>query len=166
MKKIVFPAVAVVALIAAMPAFAEGGPKGDRGAMMLEQFDAIDADKDGKVTEAEIAAFRAARFVAADADKNGQLSAEELTAMHQGDAQGRMAKRSARMIEHLDTNADGLLSAEEFAEMGQRKSPFERADTDNDGAVTLAELQAAKEAHDGKGRGHGKGHGWWGIGGN
>ncbi len=164
MKRFAFPALALVTLVAAMPAWAEGGKRGGDGAMMLETFDAIDADKDGKLTEAEISAFRAARFAAADADKNGLLSAEELAAMHMSQATGRMAKRSAKMIEHLDADEDGQLSAEELAEMPMRQSPFERADADGDGAISKAELETMIEKHGGKGHGHGHGHGkgWWG----
>jgi Ca2+-binding EF-hand superfamily protein len=145
---------------------ADTGPKGGpKGAEMLERFEAMDADKDGKVTEAEIAAYHAARFAAADADGNGSLSAEELTAMQLARMQDRMADRSARMIERLDANADGQLSAEEMAKMGERKSPFERADADGDGGVTMEEARAAVEkgAKRGKhGRGEGRGdRGWW-----
>lgn len=155
MKRFVFPTLALVTLVAALPAWAEGGQKGGHGAMMLEAFDAIDADKDGKLTEAEIAAFRAARFATADADKNGLLSAEELAAMHMSEMSGRMAERSARMIEHLDTDADGQLSAAELAEMPKRRSPFARADADSDGAISKAELEMMIEKHGGKGHGHG-----------
>jgi Ca2+-binding EF-hand superfamily protein len=141
---------------------------GEMGAAkMMERFDAIDADKDGKVTEAEIAAFRAARFTAADLDKNGSLSAEELSAMQMAEMQTRMGQRASKMIERLDGNADGQLSAEEFAEMGQKKSPFERADADGDGAVSKAEVEAMIQKmadrggkHGKHGRGHGMGHGW------
>lgn len=166
MKLIAMPAMALVTLVAALPAWSEGGPMGGRSAMMMEDFDAIDADKDAKVTEAEIAAYRAARFAAADADKDGLLSAEELAAMHQAQEQTRLAQRTAKMIEHLDADSDGLLSADELAAMSERKTPFERADADNDGAITKAEIEAAMEEHGdnrhghGKGRGHGKG--WWG----
>src|SRR5690606_14342868 len=59
---------ATAALAEKMP---KGGP-GD-GPMMLQRFDEMDADKDGKVTEAEIRAWHDARFAAADADGNGSL---------------------------------------------------------------------------------------------
>jgi hypothetical protein len=147
---------------------ADNGPKGGpkEAAEMLERFEAMDADKDGKVTEAEIAAFHAARFAAADADGNGSLSADELTAMQLARMQERMAGRSAKMIERLDANADGQLSAEEMAAMGERKSPFERADADGDGGVSKEEAQAAvqkagKRGKHHKGEGRGDRGGWW-----
>ncbi len=156
-------------------AFAEKGPKDGLGGPFMEQrFDELDADKDGKVTEAEIQAWHAARFAAADADKNGTLSADELTAMQVARMQERMAERSARMIKKLDANGDGQLSAEEMAQMGKRETPFERADADGDGAISKEEALAAvdhgKSGKGGKGGKHGKrgDHGgpdgfWWDL---
>ena len=68
--------VAAAGAVAATAAFAEMGPGGmmgghggmGGGAMLLQEFDTLDADKDGKVTPAEIAAQRQARFAAADAN--------------------------------------------------------------------------------------------------
>ena len=146
---------------------AEVGPDGQGPAHLMDRFDAIDADKDGKVTEAEIEAFRAARFAAADIDKSGSLSAEELSAMQMQEMQSRMGQRAARMIERLDGDADGQLSAAEFAEMGKAKSQFERADADGDGAISKAEAEAAVQKMADRGGKHGKrghdghGKGWW-----
>ncbi|NGM46349.1 histidine kinase [Rhodobacter sp. SGA-6-6] len=137
---------------------------------MLQRFDELDADKDGKVTEAEIRAWHDARFAAADADKNGTLSAEELTAMQVARMQERLAVRSQKMIEKLDGNGDGQLSQEELAQMGKRETPFQRADADGDGGVSKEEAQAAmgkagkhgKRGHD-RDRGHDRGGWWWDI---
>ncbi|KQY30808.1 hypothetical protein ASD38_05410 [Caulobacter sp. Root487D2Y] len=49
------------------------GPGGGGGGMMA----AMDADHDGKVTEAEVLAASKARFARLDADKNGMLSEAE-----------------------------------------------------------------------------------------
>ncbi len=149
---------------------ADTGPGGMGAALLLDRFDQVDADKDGKVTKAEVEAFRAARFAAADTDKNGSLSPEELAAFQEQEMAARKAARATRMLERLDANSDGQLSAEEFAAMGQRRSPFDRADTDGDGAVSKAEAEvlmkdmAGRGGHGGKHgkRGHGGGDGgWW-----
>ena len=59
------------------------------GPMAGLDFAAVDADKDGKITVAEMTAHRAARFAAADTDKDGKLSRAEMD-----------ASRSQRMQDH------------------------------------------------------------------
>lgn len=145
-----------------------GGP---RDGLFLN-FDEIDADKDGKITAAEMEAHRAARFAAADANKDGNLSAEELVAMHEAARAERQLARSTDMIARFDANGDGLLSADEMPQPGEGQNMFDRIDTDKDGAISKAELEAAiaqmREGR-GHGKGHGKGHGmghWFGMGGD
>ena len=126
-------------------------------------FDAVDADKDGKITLAEMEAFRAARFAGADANADGNLSAEELVAMHEAERAARQLQRSTDMIAKFDTNADGVLSAEELPQPGNFEQLFDRIDTDKDGAISKAEADAALEmmgGHRGKGKGMGQGWGW------
>jgi Ca2+-binding EF-hand superfamily protein len=142
-------AVAILALMGAVlgsAAFAERGMGGmggheGRGAMMLEMFDAIDADKDGKVTQEELAAHRAAEFAAADTNSDGALSAEELQAHMMTQM---MARRSAQMIENMDDDGNGSLSVDEMGE-GPMAGNFARIDTDNDGAISKEEAEAAAE---------------------
>jgi EF hand len=117
-----------------------GGGEG-RGAMMLDQFDAIDADKDGKITQDEIAAHRAAEFAAADTNADGALSADEL----QAQMLARMlARHSARMIENMDDDGNGALSLAEM-DAGPMADRFARIDSDNDGAISKAEAEAMVE---------------------
>ena len=133
--------------------YADGPRKGgDR--MGMEQafnFEAMDADKDGKVTQAEIQAFHAAKIAALDTNGDGNISAEELTVGREARKAERAAERSARMIENLDANDDGVLSI--AARM------FEKVDTDDDGAISLAEAEAAKKMMHKRGKGKGHGHG-------
>jgi Ca2+-binding EF-hand superfamily protein len=153
--------VAIAALLAATltsAAFAQNGPggPGGQGEMLLEMFDTIDADKDGKVTKDEMDAHRAAEFAAADTNSDGVLSAEELTQKHLARMAETVAERTARMIENLDDNADGSLSAEEMDPRMQDRR-FSRMDQDNDGAISKAEVEAAMEhfAHGRKKHGQG-----------
>lgn len=141
--------VAVLALMGAAfgsAAFAErgmggmGGPEG-RGAMLMEQFDEIDANKDGKVSQDELAAHRAAEFAAADTNGDCALSAEELQAKMLAEI---LARHSARMIENMDDDGNGTLSADEMGE-GPMAANFARIDTDNDGAISKDEAKAAAE---------------------
>lgn len=132
----------------------QGGP--------FQNFAEIDADKDGKITPAEIEAFRAARFAAADTNKDGSLSAEEMIAMHEAMRAERQLQRSTQMIAKFDKNADGLLTADEMPQPGDEGAMFDRLDTDKDGAISQAEADAAKEMMRGH-RGHGKGKGFMGM---
>ncbi|MCU0903197.1 MAG: hypothetical protein MUE83_04910 [Tabrizicola sp.] len=125
-----------------------GGGEG-RGAMMLDRFDAIDADTDGKITQDEIAAFRAAEFTAADTNADGALNAEELQA-HM--LQQMLARQSARMIDNLDDDGNGSLSIEEMGE-GPMAANFARIDSDNDGAISKAEAEAVAERMGKRGEG-------------
>jgi Ca2+-binding EF-hand superfamily protein len=137
---------AVAALFAATigtAVMAERGPGGP-GNMMLEMFDTIDADKDGKLTEAELAAHRVAEFAAADTDKSGTLSAEELTAKHLARMTDIAAERTTRMIGQMDDNGDGALSADEMAQTVEGRR-FARIDSDDDGAISKTEAEAALE---------------------
>ena len=135
---------------------------GVAGPMFDMDFAAMDADNDGKVTEAEINAFRAAQSAAIDTDGDGLLSAEELAAMHIKAATARASERAARMIQNLDTDGDGKLSAAEMAVRPMPARMFQRLDTDGDGAISEAEFAAAKNRMDqsrgemrgGKHRGH------------
>lgn len=128
------------------------------GPMQMLDFDAIDADKDGKITAAEFAAFRAAEFASADTNKDGQINAAELTAKHMTEAAARAAEMSARLIDRMDANADAQISAEELESGPRPARMFERADGDGDGALTKAEVDAAMTGMRGKHGRHGRGN--------
>jgi EF hand len=163
-KKMFAPAktaLAAAALIGAAftsATLAETGPNGhsERGAFLMQEFDAIDTDKDGNLSQAELAAHRAAQFAAADTNGDGMLGPEELTAWHEARMTAMLQERSARMIWRMDDNGDGSLSAEEMGE-GPVEERFARIDTDDDGMISKAEAEAAGErfAEHRKRRGHG-----------
>lgn len=146
-------AIALLGSVFATAALAERGPGGEgshggRGEMLLEIFDGVDTDGDGKLTEAELEAHRTAMFTAADTNADGMLSAEELSARQLTHFNGMLAERTARMIENRDNNGDGSLSLAEMDE-GPGQRHFARIDTDNDGAISKAEAEAAMD-HVGK----------------
>lgn len=138
-----------------------GGFMGERGAMM--SFDDVDTDADGKITAAELKAHADARFAEADTDKDGFLSAEEMQAHMLAQASARMQERSARMIEMMDADGDGKISAAEMQEGPRRGDRFERMmsrlDRDEDGAVSRDEMDEARERWSDRRDGHGMGHG-------
>jgi Ca2+-binding EF-hand superfamily protein len=141
------------------PAFAQNGPA-DGGGSPLIMFDTLDADKDGKVTVAEIEADRAAKVKAADANGDGLMSADELAAMQIAEMTERAKTRAAEMVTRLDADKDGLLSGAELATRHDPAKMFERFDTDEDGAISREEATAAAEmmAKGREGHGH-RGHG-------
>ncbi len=151
---------------------AEGGmPRGGAGPMF--DFAAMDANKDGKVTKAEIEAFKAARFGEADTNKDGKLSVEEMIVARDAMIAKRKEDRMAQMIARFDKDGDGMISQAEMPTPPNADKMFDRLDTDKDGAISQAELDAAKQMmqermgqHDGNGKGEGRGHGKHHRGGN
>jgi Ca2+-binding EF-hand superfamily protein len=124
-------------------AMAQTGPAdGERGPRLAEMFAAIDANSDGKVTQEELAAHRAAMFAAADSNGDGSLNADELAARDLARFTESQPERTARMLDRHDANGDGSLSADEIGE-GRMEDHFARIDTDNDGAISQAEAEAA-----------------------
>lgn len=107
---------------ASAPAKAEG--------MTLEQFQKANGDK---------------LFARLDANKDGKISPEEFAAFREQnakvDAQATKAgKRGAKLFARFDKDKDGSLSrAEADAVLAWR---FKRMDTNGDGVLSLEELQA------------------------
>lgn len=131
-----------------------GGFDGPRGQMFT--FEEVDADKDGKITEAEIAAHFKAKFDAADADKDGSLSAEEMAAQMQAKMAERMTNRAKHMIVDRDGNDDGKLSYEEM-QPKNKGMMLQRLDKDGDGAISTEEFAQMQDRMEQRGFGPGKG---------
>lgn len=156
MKKITLAAmitaltVGAVGITALSPAFARSGDHGPRGPRI--NFEEMDLNGDGKITQEEMAEHRAAKFAAQDTDGNGMLSSEELTAALIERAKAHSEKRVERMIERRDADGDGQISLAELAGDGDRADKFfSRLDADDDGAISSEELDALQERF-----GHGK----------
>lgn len=73
-------------------------------------FATLDTDGDGALTLEELQGAAAAQFAKVDTDGDGLLSADELTAARAEAAEARVA----RMVERLDTNEDGGISLAEL----------------------------------------------------
>jgi len=119
------------------------------------RFDETDANKDGFITQAEIAAHRAARFATQDTDGSGDLSKEELSAHMKAKAaergrtlnDKRAARRIDRMFKRLDKDANGVLT---LAELPTRDKRFDRVDANDDGKISRAEADSAKSKRQSK----------------
>lgn len=115
------------------------------------KFDELDKNKDGKLTKDEMPAHHGRghdkrghgpreAMSRLDTDKDGRISRAEATA-----GEGKMASR----FDQMDANKDGFIDrADHEIRAKQRKDEwFAAADTDKDGKLSRAEVDAAKPAH-------------------
>lgn len=157
MKKIALTAAASMAALIAIPALAQ--PGGQRPNP--------DSNGDGIITRAEVNADVAKRFARMDVNKDGKLNkADREAAMaarggegagegagKRGESkrgEGQRGDRAGGMM-RADSNGDGAVTlAEMQAAAAQR---FDRADADNDGKLTQAERDALRRGRGGGGEG-------------
>lgn len=124
-KRTLIAAGAVLAVAA--PALAQtSAPSGPSG-MTLEQFQAKNTDK---------------MFERLDTNKDGKISPDEFAAFRENNAKadGQATKAGKRMFARFDKDKDGSLSRTEAADVLAMR--FKRMDANNDGILTLEELQA------------------------
>lgn len=108
-----------------------GHGMGGRGGMFRAVFMQIDADKDGKITQAEIDAFRDAKVSGADTSGDGALSIEEFDTIYREMTRSRMVDAFQR----LDEDGDGQISK---AEMDARFGNVVKfMDRNGDGALSM-----------------------------
>jgi hypothetical protein len=136
---------------------AQAGPKPVARAEFVKNLDnrfvAMDANKDGQVTKAELVVqqqkelqqARAAmaqqlltRFKQLDTNKNGQLSPQEFAAAA---PPIRTAETPDQMLKALDSNGDGKVSNAEFR--APQVARFNKIDANRDGIATPDEMRKA-----------------------
>jgi hypothetical protein len=132
-------AVAALAVPAVLVAQERGGPP---AALMFAR---LDADGDGRVTQAEVAARKTRQFDRADRNGDGVLDQAEIEAVRARisrlaqAADAIVAERTGR----LDADGDGTISRQEFA----GPSPLiALLDIDGDDAVSEAEFERGRAA--------------------
>lgn len=186
MKKTLIAGAALAALLSGSMAFAQpAGTSGERmrgpdanqdgtitsaevQANVQQRFARMDANRDGRIDQADRAARQAERFTKLDTDGSGEVSLAEMTAGREtrqarhaeriggkrdmrggrdgagtamrGDRRGAMQRGLMRM----DANNDGAITLDEM-EAGAMVR-FNRQDTNNDGQVSSAERDVAREA--------------------
>jgi hypothetical protein len=107
-------------------------PPADRPADL--RFQEMDTDRDGVITRREWRGNDQS-FRANDWNGDGVLSGDEVDARRT--RQGRAVERTGQTFERLDSNNNGVITANEWP---RTEVAFERLDTDNDGVITRAEF--------------------------
>lgn len=125
------------------------GGDGQRAGMMRILQD-VDQNNDGAFSRDEVTAFVEARFTEADADQSASLTAEEIAeAMPQrrggegrrGEArgsEGRGGDRAERMMMRVDINDDGSVTLAEVQD--RQEKLFALLDVDNSGVIDADEM--------------------------
>jgi len=117
------------------------------GPAIDKEFTSMDTDHDGKVSAAEHAAGAKMMFGKMDANHDGKVTAAEMTAAHQA-ITGQAAKKSdmpaADKIKAVDSDVDGVLTADEHAKASA--SMFAKMDADKDGFLSKQEMAAGHAA--------------------
>lgn len=116
------------------------------GAQSRPDFDTMDRDGNGEISQSELTEMGQERFRANDTNGDGQLDRAEMEAA----AAKRTEARIERVLARLDANKDGTLSLEEMSARHDTGRMFKRLDSDGNGTVSKAEFEAGRE----KMRGH------------
>ncbi len=149
-------AVALMGTAAIADNMGKGPDMGLGGPMMMApalNFEAVDANKDGKISPEEIAAWRAAQAKSVDTNGDGKLSVEELAAMHLKAMTAAATDRAQKLVDRLDSDGDKMLSAAELVEPPMPADLFAMVDTNKDGFIDQVEADAAQKMM--ADRGHG-----------
>jgi Ca2+-binding EF-hand superfamily protein len=120
----------------------------EHGARMEAHFKAADKDNDGSLTREEAKAMPRVlkNFDAIDVDKSGTVSLAELQAAKK--KMGKEArKRGAERFKAADKNGDGMLDREEAKSMPNVAKNFDAIDADKSGTVTTKEIHDYMKAH-------------------
>ena len=132
--------------------------KAHRQAKAQERFQALDANRDGKLSYAELQnnPKHRERFDKADLNHDGGLSQDEIKQAHQEKRQQRQERRAKgrekmqaarQKMQALDTNKDQALTRAELgSSMPKLSENFSIIDGNNDGKITREEMKIARMA--------------------
>jgi Ca2+-binding EF-hand superfamily protein len=120
----------------------------ERGARMEGHFRKADTNNDGSLTREEARAMPrvAKNFDAIDADKSGTVTLAEVQATMKKMAK-EMHKRGEERFKAADGNGDGMLDREEAKAMPRVAQNFDAIDADKSGTVTGKEIHVYMRAH-------------------
>lgn len=97
------------------------------------------------VARADYLAIMDNEFAAMDADGNGWVTPQEISAKLTQDERTQAMAANRQLFSQLDTNRDGMVSPDEFAQLVASSQPvspasyMQRVDLNQDGQVTLLE---------------------------
>jgi len=119
----------------------------EHGSRMEAHFRAADKDNDGSLTREEATAMPrvAKNFDAIDADKSGTVTLAEVQATMKKMAK-EMHKRGEERFKAADGNGDGMLDREEAKAMPRVAQNFDAIDADKSGKVTGKEIHVYMRA--------------------
>jgi Ca2+-binding EF-hand superfamily protein len=134
----------IIAALAILPATAFSGPA---PASAATEFRRMDTNKDGKISPEEHAIGAQQMFADMDVNKDGKVTFQEMDGAHGGVEGARAnphALSSAEKIKAIDTDGDGVLTAEEHR-IGAA-AMFGKMDTGKDGFLSMEEVAAGHRA--------------------
>lgn len=113
---------------------------------MAKDFDAIDTNKDGKITQDEMRAFGEKRRAQMQSQRGGQGGPGGQGGRRPDPEQ--MKQHFAEEFKKADTDGDGMLSkAEAEKSMPGLAKHFDQIDANKDGKITQDEIRASMEKH-------------------
>jgi hypothetical protein len=128
---------------------ANAAPKDDsnhQGNALVKEYLELDANRDGKIVEAEVLMDRTEKFKELDTDGDGAITLEEVRLIFQqavpDEAAESLRKRgiddlSILFIDSMDDNDDGRVDLVEFQRPARER--FRQIDTNSDGFATPGE---------------------------
>jgi Ca2+-binding EF-hand superfamily protein len=113
------------------------------GASAEEKAKSMDANSDGMVSASEHADASRMKFEKMDANHDGSVTAAEMDQSSMAMSKDHQMRQpaSADKIKMMDSDGDGKLSAAEYSAGTQKM--FDSADTDKNGSISRAEMEAS-----------------------
>ena len=139
-----YPARLLISLLAAasLPHFAFAANAKEEAGLL--EFTRLDANKDGKVSGMEHAAFARLIFIGMDENKDRLVSPAEMSAADLKISGAKPAKTDAASVAKIktaDTNKDGLLTSDE--QVATARVIFNKMDKNKDGFLSQDEVLAS-----------------------